>query len=409
MDLRCSGKDLIKNHLTMSVYNHAAIWQKKEMLPRAMFVNGYLLFNAEKMSKSKGTFLTLRDAIEKYGTDPTRFALADAGDLMDDANFAEDTANAAIMRLNVFEQWAQEQLSKINKDTILKEGNFEDIHDEIFDNEMNKLIASTQSAYENMRFREVLKHGFFDLQSLKDDYVVAKNGNLNPALLLRFIEVQLIVMSPIIPHFTEYMWTEIFVPKWKEVSEEPRSGLIIDARYPKVSKPYNDILGRINEYFWQLKRNLRLSLDKLKHGKKGKKGKEETKEIKHCILFVAKEFVDVQKRVLEALNEFKISDAGDFEGDYISALRKALTPQEQKLAMKFAAFVKDDVKQRGAEALELKTPFDEVKLLTENKSFVSLPELETFEIRYSDEECDIEGAKQVKESATPGKPGAHFY
>jgi leucyl-tRNA synthetase len=26
MDLRCSGKDLIRNHLTMSLYNHAAIW-----------------------------------------------------------------------------------------------------------------------------------------------------------------------------------------------------------------------------------------------------------------------------------------------------------------------------------------------------------------------------------------------
>ena len=26
MDLRCSGKDLIRNHLTMCLYNHAAIW-----------------------------------------------------------------------------------------------------------------------------------------------------------------------------------------------------------------------------------------------------------------------------------------------------------------------------------------------------------------------------------------------
>jgi leucyl-tRNA synthetase len=26
LDIRCSGKDLIKNHLTMSLFNHAAIW-----------------------------------------------------------------------------------------------------------------------------------------------------------------------------------------------------------------------------------------------------------------------------------------------------------------------------------------------------------------------------------------------
>jgi leucyl-tRNA synthetase len=28
MDLRCSAKDLIRNHLTMSLFNHAAIWDK---------------------------------------------------------------------------------------------------------------------------------------------------------------------------------------------------------------------------------------------------------------------------------------------------------------------------------------------------------------------------------------------
>merc|ERR1711967_135704 len=43
MDLRVSGKDLIKNHLTMSLYNHAAIWKDSpEMWPRAMFTNGFV-------------------------------------------------------------------------------------------------------------------------------------------------------------------------------------------------------------------------------------------------------------------------------------------------------------------------------------------------------------------------------
>ena len=26
LNLRCSAKDLIRNHLTMSLFNHAAIW-----------------------------------------------------------------------------------------------------------------------------------------------------------------------------------------------------------------------------------------------------------------------------------------------------------------------------------------------------------------------------------------------
>jgi leucyl-tRNA synthetase len=43
MNLRVSGKDLIQNHLTMSLYNHAAIWPKRpDLWPRSYFTNGML-------------------------------------------------------------------------------------------------------------------------------------------------------------------------------------------------------------------------------------------------------------------------------------------------------------------------------------------------------------------------------
>jgi leucyl-tRNA synthetase len=88
MDLRCSGKDLIRNHLTMSLYNHAAVWNNDpKFMPRGFFCNGYVLVDGDKMSKSKGNFMTVRDCIDKYGVDATRVALADAGDTLDDANF----------------------------------------------------------------------------------------------------------------------------------------------------------------------------------------------------------------------------------------------------------------------------------------------------------------------------------
>ena len=43
MDLRCSGKDLIGNHLTMSLYNHAVVWDKNpDYMTRGYFCNGYI-------------------------------------------------------------------------------------------------------------------------------------------------------------------------------------------------------------------------------------------------------------------------------------------------------------------------------------------------------------------------------
>ena len=52
LDLRVSAKDLVRNHLTMALYNHAAIWEKQpELWPRSYFTNGYSLINGKKMSK----------------------------------------------------------------------------------------------------------------------------------------------------------------------------------------------------------------------------------------------------------------------------------------------------------------------------------------------------------------------
>ena len=45
------------------------------------------------MSKSTGNFMTLGQCMNKYGTDASRIALADAGDTLDDANFEKAVAN----------------------------------------------------------------------------------------------------------------------------------------------------------------------------------------------------------------------------------------------------------------------------------------------------------------------------
>lgn len=86
MDLRVSGRDLVGNHLTYSLYNHAAIFDERNW-PRAFRSNGHLMLNNDKMSKSTGNFLTLDEALRVYGADALRMALAEAGDGLEDANF----------------------------------------------------------------------------------------------------------------------------------------------------------------------------------------------------------------------------------------------------------------------------------------------------------------------------------
>lgn len=98
LDVNASGKDLIQNHLTFFLYIHIALLPPKYW-PASIRCNGHLMLNGQKMSKSLGNFLTLDETVKKFGADAARIAFADAGDGVEDANFDESVANAAILRL----------------------------------------------------------------------------------------------------------------------------------------------------------------------------------------------------------------------------------------------------------------------------------------------------------------------
>ena len=163
LDVRVSGKDLIQNHLTFFLYIHIALF-KREYWPQAIRANGHLLLNGEKMSKSTGNFLTLNQAIEKFGADATRIALADAGDGIEDANFEETVANSTILRLFELRKWCEDLTSNAilvgdaeeyvakrkdakNPDTIQRKGE-QGFWDLLFTNELNELVNETRQHYE---------------------------------------------------------------------------------------------------------------------------------------------------------------------------------------------------------------------------------------------------------------------
>jgi leucyl-tRNA synthetase len=214
MDMRVSGKDLIRNHLTMSLYNHQAVWQDPAMMPRSIYCNGYMVLNNEKMSKSTGNFLTLKDCIKLFGCDATRMTLADAGDGLDDANFETAVANANILKLFTLEKWIKDNVEGTIKGSVDFSSHVEnqDLWDKIFENAINHAIDVTTQNYDEIRYKQVLKSGFFELQNIKEDYLIAKEGKMNPFTLMRFIIAQLVMINPIIPHFAQFIWNTYVFP-----------------------------------------------------------------------------------------------------------------------------------------------------------------------------------------------------
>ncbi|EJK47646.1 hypothetical protein THAOC_33620 [Thalassiosira oceanica] len=204
MDLRVSAKDLIPNHLTMALYNHAAVWDDEpELWPRGYYTNGHIMLDAEKMSKSTGNFLTMLETINEFSADATRFACADAGDTLDDANFERSTANSAIVSLSNEAAWIKEVLVDADPSSY-RSGDDLNFMDKVFENETNRLVKATEKCFEEMQFREGLQRGWFETMIARNQYkswCTDSGVQLHSRIVRKWVESLIILICPICPHW----------------------------------------------------------------------------------------------------------------------------------------------------------------------------------------------------------------
>jgi len=389
LDLRVSGKDLIRNHLTYFLYNHTAIFPKK-FWPKGVRANGHLLINGEKMSKSTGNFLTVADAIQRYSADGTRLAMADAGDSLEDANFEMQSATAGLLRLHTELTWIEDTCKAL---PTLRTGPMNTFADRVFLNEINNAINVTEAHYEKLNFRDALKSGFFELQSSRDRYRELSD-TVHRDLIMYFIEVQLVILSPVCPHFAERCWEII-----------GKKGSILDASWPKA-QPIDASTLSAAKYFDDTAHELRLRLGK--YMQPNKKTKEAPKAPTKLTLYVSQRYPDWQNTILTHLNAVFVDETKKLPevkvlSEYFKTV-ESLKPNFAKV-MPFVGFIKGEAEAKGRSVLDLKVPFNEIEVLQDNAVFLKKTlKLEHFEVRAAE---TAELAK-AREETTPGKPFSVF-
>jgi len=391
LDLRVSGKDLIGNHLTFFLYNHTALFSP-EFWPKGIRANGHLMLNSEKMAKSTGNFLTLREAISKFGADATRIALADAGDFIEDANFEEETANAAILRLHTLLEWVQEMIRDKNTLRVGKEN----IHDRIFENEMNRLIGLTKESYEKAFYKNALQFGFHVFQNTFADYrKMTEDSGMQKDLVFKFLETLVLLITPIAPHFAEHIWTNLL--------EKPSS--VQNIAFP-MAGPVDSTLVAQNEYMRTLEGSVNAALGAQE--KKKKKGKEvnfDPKKAKKLTIFNATELPKWQTSAIEILEQHYMENG---ETIHDAEIKKALISSgllKDKKVMPFVQTFRTKINQLGSEAFKLKLPFDEDELLNIMVPFLqkSINAQSVAIVNAGFAVDKIEGATMAKD-AVPGHP-----
>jgi len=200
VDLRNSGKDLVQNHLTFYLFNHVALFPEKYW-PRGISVNGWGTVNGQKMAKSLGNFLLLRDAL-KLGADPARITRMTGGEGLDDANWDYETIEAVITRLNQFSSFVEEWYA-------FKGPEEQRTIDLWLEAQIHTLIKETTTAMEQTLFRTALQHGFFTFQNVLKHYLKRTKNNPHKKTLQKAIETQLSLLAPFAPHLCEELWNKL--------------------------------------------------------------------------------------------------------------------------------------------------------------------------------------------------------
>ena len=214
VDSRHSGRDLVPNHLTFYIFHHTAIFSEDKW-PRQIVVNGFVLLEGKKMSKSLRNIIPLRRVIRMYGPDTVRAAVLVSAEILQDADFSDTLARSIIgqfRRLFTF------------IDMLRDADNVEDEADRWLRTKLQKYIEKVTNALDELRVREASVAIIYDMENTLSKYLELR-GKPGPAMR-KYVETWIKMIAPIAPHLAEEAWEKlgynsfISLEKWPSFTEE---------------------------------------------------------------------------------------------------------------------------------------------------------------------------------------------
>ncbi|MDG6994800.1 MAG: leucine--tRNA ligase [Nitrososphaerota archaeon] len=196
VNLRNSAKELIPNHLTFFIFQHAAFFPKN-LWPTAISANGMMMIEGEKMSKSKGNVITLWWALDSFGADSLRAALMDGAEGMDDLDWREKNARDLEMKLNSLPSFASSLVSQTDE-TNMGYG----LAEFWLENQIQKRINSVTSSLDAMKTKSGFQEAFYgywnDLR-----YYVSRTEKRNSKLCRDAVDTWIKLLAPFVPFTCE--------------------------------------------------------------------------------------------------------------------------------------------------------------------------------------------------------------
>ncbi len=223
------GKDIIYFHL---LFWPAVLMGSGFTIPDNIVVHGFLNINKEKMSKSRGTFITAEQFRKKVDPHLIRFYFASnlthtMTDLdLDIENFKAKINNELVANIANF---VYRTLSFTNKNF---KGKLSKIRDTRLLDDVVRKAGEVKKAYESFNYRDAVKH-ILEISSLGNKYfqdnqpwdLVKKNKDETQKILTdcaNIVKVLSIVIKPILPEFSNAIEQQLSLKnlKWSDIPKQ---------------------------------------------------------------------------------------------------------------------------------------------------------------------------------------------
>ncbi|HLC51211.1 MAG TPA: leucine--tRNA ligase [archaeon] len=231
VDMRMSGKDLLQHHLTFYMFQHAALFKEK-FWPKGIAINGFVNVEGEKMSKSKGNVIPLKQLVESMGSDIVRMNLVGFTEKLDDADWRSENVKAIRNRVDFINSIIMDLKKMKRRESGTAEKNLL--------SKLQRIIQKSTEHCERTEFSSSVKYSFYEATMMLRHYLNRVGGmeNADKATLEEFIKTIIVLNAPMLPHTAEHWWGELegkgfisgwpkYNPKLVNVSNEAIDGLLM--------------------------------------------------------------------------------------------------------------------------------------------------------------------------------------
>ena len=388
LDSRHSGKDLIPNHLTFFIFNHVAIFPG-EKWPRQIVVNGWLLLQGHKMSKSLGNVIPLRIMARMYGPDTVRAAVLLAAEVGQDADFTDQLAESTLEQLRRLEEFLS-KLIEISRSAPKKPSALARVDRWVL-SRMQRYIEHVTQSMEELKLRDAANTVIYVIEKDVRRYLDRVSGDLNDPgrrgtvawVIKKIVDAWIRMLAPITPHLAEELW-----------SKAGGVGFVSLASWPRVERDLIDEDVEIAEVFVEkVVDDVRSILRAL--------GKEAPKSI---VFYTApRSSYKLLRRAIEFLE--KGGQMRDFVKAVVAEARdRGRTASEARKVYELATQLSEELRRY----IRDQGFIDEFKILSDSRSYLvqRLGAEEVIVYSADDPEApDIGGKKRV---ALPTKPGIYI-